>query len=107
MQAKLAPGLVPEVYYYDEIMNCFVMEDLSDHVIMRKALMEHKKFPLFADHITTFMVNTLLLTSDVVMGHKEKKELVKNFINPELCEIRDTFIHSASKQYLMKEYKLD
>jgi 5-methylthioribose kinase len=94
LQSKLAPGLVPEVYYYDGIMNCFVMEDLSDHVIMRKALMEHKKFPLFADHITTFMVNTLLLTTDVVMGHKEKKELVKNFINPELCEITEDLVYT-------------
>jgi len=56
--------------------------------------MEHKKFPLFADHITTFMVNTLLLTTDVVMGHKEKKELVKNFINPELCEITEDLVYT-------------
>lgn len=94
LQYKLAPGLVPEVYKYDPVMNCCVMEDLSDHEIMRKALMEHKKFPLFADHITTFMVNTLLLTSDVVMEHKEKKELVKNFINPELCEITEDLVYT-------------
>jgi 5-methylthioribose kinase len=94
LQGKLAKGLVPEVYAYDPIMNCCVMEDLSDHVIMRKALMEHKKFPLFADHITTFMVNTLLFTSDVVMGHKEKKDLVKNYINPELCEITEDLVYT-------------
>lgn len=94
LQYKLAPGFVPKVYNYDPIMNCCVMDDLSDHQIMRTALMEHKKFPLFADHITTFMVNTLLLTSDVVLGHKEKKELVKNFINPELCEISEDLVYT-------------
>lgn len=94
IQYQLAEGFVPKVFHYDPIMNCCIMEDLSDHVIMRKALMEYKKFPLFADHITTFMVRTLLLTSDVVMDHKAKKELVKNFINPELCEITEDLVYT-------------
>jgi len=92
MQYNLAPGFVPKVYKYDPIMNCCVMEDLSDHEIMRSALMKHRKFPLFAEHISTFLVNTLLSTSDVVVEHKEKKELVKRFINPELCEISEDLV---------------
>jgi 5-methylthioribose kinase len=91
---ELAPGLVPVIYKFDPVMNCCVMEDLSDHVIMRKALMEHQRFPLFVDHITTFMCNTLLLTSDVVLGHKKKKELVKNYINPDLCEITEDLVYT-------------
>lgn len=94
LQYELAPGLVPEVYHYDAVMNCCSMEDLSDHVILRTALIQHKKFPLLADHITTFMVNTLLSTTDVVMEHKEKKELVKSFINPELCEISEGWVYT-------------
>lgn len=94
LEGRLAKGLVPEVYKYDEVMNCCAMEDLSDHIIMRGALLERRKFPLFADHITTFMVNTLLLTTDVVLGHKEKKELVKSFINPELCEITEDLVYT-------------
>ncbi|MDZ5474068.1 S-methyl-5-thioribose kinase [Bacillus sp. 31A1R] len=94
LQYKLAPGFVPKVYKYDPVMNCCTMEDLSDHQIMRTALMQHKKFPLFAEHITTFMVNTLLLTSDIVLEHKEKKELVKNFTNPELCEITEDLVYT-------------
>jgi 5-methylthioribose kinase len=94
LQYELAPGLVPVVYKYDTVMNCCVMEDLSDHVIMRKALIEHNQFPLFVDHITTFMCNTLLLTTDVVLGHKKKKELVKSFINPDLCEITEDLVYT-------------
>ncbi|MEH7176980.1 S-methyl-5-thioribose kinase [Neobacillus vireti] len=94
VQNKLAPGFVPKVYHYDSIMNCCVMEDLSDHEIMRTALLKHKKFPLFADHITSFLVNTLLCTSDVVLEHKEKKALVKQFINPELCEITEDLVYT-------------
>lgn len=91
---ELAPGLVPVVYKFDPVMSCLMMEDLSDHVIMRKALIEHRRFPLFVDHITTFMCNTLLLTSDVVLGHKKKKELVKNYINPDLCEITEDLVYT-------------
>jgi len=94
IQYKLAPGSVPQIYKFDSVMNCCVMEDLSDHVIMRKALMEHKQFPLFADHITTFLASTLLLTSDVVMNHKEKKDLVKSFINQDLCEISEDLVYT-------------
>ncbi|WP_270180283.1 S-methyl-5-thioribose kinase [Alkalihalobacillus sp. CinArs1] len=91
---KLAPGLVPDVILYDDVMNCCVMEDLSSHQILRTALLDKVKFPLFVDHVTTFMVNTLLLTSDVVMDHKEKKERMKNYINPELCEITEDLVYS-------------
>ncbi|WP_108670394.1 S-methyl-5-thioribose kinase [Peribacillus acanthi] len=94
LQFDIAPGFVPKVYHYDPIMNCCVMDDLSDHEIMRTALLKHKKFPLFADHISTFMAKTLLLTSDVVMEHKQKKELVKSFINPELCEITEDLVYT-------------
>lgn len=94
LQGALAPGLVPEVYYYDPVMNCCCMEDLSDHTILRTALLEHKKFPMLADHITTYMVKALLLTSDVVMEHKEKKEFVKSYINPELCEITEDLVYT-------------
>ncbi len=94
LEYKLAPGLVPLLYKYDDVMCCCAMEDLSDHVIMRNALNEHQTFPLFADHITTFMVNTLLLTTDIVLDHKEKKELVKKYINPELCEITEDLVYT-------------
>lgn len=94
LQNKLAPGFVPKMYQYDPIMNCCAMEDLSDHQMMRTALINHETFPLFADHMTTFLVNTLLLTSDAVIEHKEKKELVKKFTNPELCEITEDLVYT-------------
>ncbi len=92
IQGKLAPGFVPVVYDYDPVMSCLSMEDLSDHVIMRTALLDHKEFPLFADHISTFMVNTLFLTTDVCVEHKAKKANVKSYINPELCEISEDLV---------------
>lgn len=94
LQGKLAPGLVPEIYFFDPQMNCCVMEDLSDHEILRSALLKHQTFPQFADDITTFMVQTLLMTSDVVMEHKEKKAQMRQYVNPELCEITEDLVYS-------------
>jgi len=92
LQNLYAPGLVPEIYMYDTVMSACIMEDLSDHELMRYALMKHKTFPRFAEDITTYMVNTLLKSTDVVMEHKAKKALVKSFINPELCEITEDLV---------------
>ncbi len=94
IQGKYAPGLVPEVYLYDGVMCAMTMQDMVGHTMMRTGLINHEIYPLFADHITTFMVNSLLLTTDVVMDHKEKKELVKSFINPDLCEISEDLVYS-------------
>jgi len=94
IQDKYAPGLVPKIFKYDTVMCACLMEDLSDYRLMRYALMEHQIFPKFAEDITTYMVNTLLNTTDVVMEHKEKKEQVKSFINPELCEITEDLIYT-------------
>ncbi|SER41761.1 5'-methylthioribose kinase [Gracilibacillus ureilyticus] len=94
IQYEYVPDHTPKTYQYDPVMNCFAMEDLSDYEIMRSALIKHEIFPDFADHITTFMAKTLLLTSDVVMDHKKKKDLVKSFINPELCEISEDLVYT-------------
>jgi 5-methylthioribose kinase len=92
IQWKYAPGLVPKIYGYDTVMSACVMEDLSDHALMRYALMRHETFPRFAEDISTYMVNTLLQTTDVAMEHKAKKDMVKRFINPELCEITEDLV---------------
>lgn len=92
IQDQYAPGLVPKIYMYDTVMCACAMEDLSDHQLMRYALMKHEIFPRFADDITTYLVHTLLKTTDVVMEHKAKKALVKSFINPELCEISEDLV---------------
>ena len=95
LQNKLCPGLVPQIFLYDPTMNCFSMEDLSDYEVMRKALLKHEIFPQFAEDISTFLVNTLFLTTDRVMDSKEKKELVKKYINPQLCaDISEALVYT-------------
>lgn len=92
VQNRYAPGFVPEIYGYDTTMCACAMEDLGDHQLMRYALMRHEIFPQFAEDITTYMVNTMLKTTDLMNDHKEKKEMVKRFINPDLCEITEELV---------------
>ncbi|MCU6760867.1 Methylthioribose kinase [uncultured Roseburia sp.] len=94
IQDQCSPGSVPKVYLYDSIMKTIIEEDMVGHTMMRTALLNHEIFPLFADQITTFMVYSLLKTTDVCMEHKEKKESVRSFINPELCEISEDLVFS-------------
>ncbi len=94
LEERYAPGLVPKVFLYDPVMCVMVMEDMTGHTMMRTAVMRHEAFPKFAEDISTFMANTLLMTTDVVMDHKEKKELVKSFVNPDLCEISEDLVYT-------------
>lgn len=94
LQGKLAPGYVPEIYFYDTVMSACGMEDLSSHQIMRTAMLEHKIFPKFADQISTFMAQVLMGTTDVVMDHQQKKNLQRKFINPELCDISEALVYT-------------
>lgn len=92
IEGKLAPGLVPVVYKYDPELALTIMEDLSDHIIMRQGLISGSRYPKFADDISTFMARTLFFTSDLGMNQQDKKNGVKAFINPDLCKITEDLI---------------
>ncbi|QNM06663.1 S-methyl-5-thioribose kinase [Qiania dongpingensis] len=93
LQAQSAPGMVPAVYLYDSVMCAMLMEDMDGHTMMRTGLMNHEIYPMFGEQITNFLVNSLLDSTDVVMDHKAKKERVREFINPDLCEISENLVY--------------
>ncbi|MCZ8513475.1 S-methyl-5-thioribose kinase [Paenibacillus filicis] len=92
IQGELCPDLVPVVHAAEPELALTVMQDLSDHVIMRKGLIEGSRYPLFAEHIARFLAHTLFYTSDLGMNQQEKKNRVKQFINPDLCKITEDLI---------------
>ncbi|MDD9265972.1 S-methyl-5-thioribose kinase [Paenibacillus sp. GCM10023248] len=92
IEEGLVPDLVPHVYAYDADLALTVMEDLSDHVIMRRGLIERNQYPLFAEHIGRFLAHTLFFTSDLGKNQQEKKIQQGRFINPELCKITEDLI---------------
>ncbi|USB32418.1 S-methyl-5-thioribose kinase [Paenibacillus sp. YPG26] len=92
IQHAYVPDLVPAIYAYDNDLAITVMEDLSDHTIMRKGLIEGQEYPQFARHIGRFMASTLFYTSDLGMNQQAKKEQLGRFINPDLCKITEDLI---------------
>lgn len=92
IQYSLAPGLAPQVYRYDAELALTAMEDLSDHVIMRKGLIERGNYPHFSEHIAEFLARTLFFTSDLGHNQQDKKVRSGSFINPDLCKITEDLI---------------
>lgn len=92
IEGKLSEGFVPEIYLYDENMYALSMEDISAYKNLRTEMAAGKTFPKLADDIATFMADTLLPTTDLIMNRAEKKEKVKLFTNPELCDISEDLI---------------
>jgi 5-methylthioribose kinase len=91
---KHCPGLAPKIYDYDREMYAIVMEDLSDHVVLRKGLINGTVYPKLADHMGEFLARSLFFTSDIGMDPLEKKELQKSFVNPDLCKITEDLVFS-------------
>ena len=89
LQSALCPGQVPQVYAYDEGMCAIIMEDMADHTAMKAGLADYETYPRFAEQISSFLAGSLLMTCDIVLDHKEKKRLVKGFLNPESYEISE------------------
>lgn len=102
LEGELAPGYVPEVFYYDETMCALSMEDISAYKNLRKELMENRVYSHLSDNLSTFMALTLFPTTDLVMNSAEKKKNVKFFVNPELCDISEDLV--LSEPYLSVPY---
>lgn len=92
IEGELSNNMVPEIYYYDENMYALCMEDISDYKNLRQELSKGKIFKHLAEDISSFMVDTLLPTTDLVLDRAVKKEKVKLFTNPELCDISEDLV---------------
>jgi 5-methylthioribose kinase len=93
--AKLSPH-IPEIYHSDEEMSVLIMEYLSSHIIMRKGMIEGIEYPKFAEHISSFLANTLFKTSSLYLSSSDKRMLTSQFIgNSELCKLTEDFVFTA------------
>ena len=97
LEGELAPGLVPEVYYYDETMAATSMEDISACRNLRRELMADRFYPHLSEKISSFLADTLLPTTDLVMDAEEKKRRVQFYTNPELCKITEDLVLDAPR----------
>ena len=101
-QAQHAPGLVPEIYHYDEALALIAMELLEPHIIMRKGMIQGIEYPQFAEHITDFMARSLFFSSDLALSAAEKKARMAVFCgNTALCKITEDLVFT--EPYMLAE----
>jgi 5-methylthioribose kinase len=92
-QAKVAPAHVPKIFRFDETLALTVMAYLNPHVILRKGLIRGTVYPRLADHMATFMAETLFATSDLGQPAAAKKKHMALFCdNTELCRITEDLV---------------
>ena len=92
LQREYCPALIPEVYLYDETEHNIVMEDMKGYENLRYELCDHKIFPNLAKDVAEFCGKALIGSTDMVVGAEKKKELVKRYTNPKLCEITERHV---------------
>lgn len=94
-QAARDPGMVPEIYVFDEAQALIVMEYMTPHVILRRALIDGRELPRIGRDLGLFAARTLFRGSDLSMATREKKADLALFAdNVELCDITENLVFS-------------
>lgn len=94
-QQERDPGMVPEVLHFDREQAIIVMEFLTPHIILRKALIEGQQLPGIARDLGLFTARTLFRGSDLSMETRKRKQDLALFSdNVELCDISENLVFS-------------
>jgi 5-methylthioribose kinase len=94
-QARRDPGMVPEIFHFDEEQAIIVMAFLSPHIILRRALIEGQRLPKVAEDLGLFLARTLFRGSDLCMDTKLRKADLALFSdNVALCDITESLVFS-------------
>ncbi len=94
-QAARDPGMVPEILFFDAEQAMIIMEYLTPHVILRRALIAGRKLPKIGRDLGLFAARTLFRGSDLSMPTRDKKADLALFAdNVELCDITENLVFS-------------
>lgn len=95
---KLAPGVLPHVLAFDESLSAMVLEDLTEHVCWREALIAGHDIPGVAHQVGEYSAAVLLGTSEVKLPSRERLALRRDFHYSELCLVTEELIFTAPYQ---------
>lgn len=94
-QAARDPGMVPEILFFDAEQAMIIMEYLTPHVILRRALIAGRMLPKIGRDLGLFAARTLFRGSDLSMPTRDKKADLALFAdNVELCDITENLVFS-------------
>mmetsp|Transcript_20477 Transcript_20477/g.28723 ORF Transcript_20477/g.28723 Transcript_20477/m.28723 type:complete len:408 (+) Transcript_20477:71-1294(+) len=92
-ESKVAPEHVPAIYHYDAQRHLIIMQYMHPHIILRKGLIQGIQYSDLADHLSTFLAQTLFKTSGFALKTPEKNKLVAQFShNYDLCVVTEQVI---------------
>ena len=94
-QRERAGGMVPEVFHFDAAQALTVMEFLTPHIILRRALIEGQQLPKIGRDLGLFAARTLFRGSDLALDTRKRKADLALFAdNVELCDITENLVFS-------------
>jgi len=86
-------GAVPAIYHFDEAQALIVMEYLTPHVILRRALIDGRMPAGIGRDLGLFAARTLFRGSDLAMKAGDRKRDLALFAdNVELCDITESLV---------------
>jgi 5-methylthioribose kinase len=89
------PGSTPEIFHFDAVQALIVMEFLSPHIILRRALIAGQQPPKIANDLGLFLARTLFRGSDLSMTPRGRKDDLALFAdNAEVCDISESLVFS-------------
>jgi 5-methylthioribose kinase len=91
----LCPRHVPAVLHFDSAQSLIVMQRLSAHIILRKGLIGGVTYPRLAEHLSTYLAQTLFHGSDLFLSAAAKKQAVASTTNSELSKITEDLIFTC------------
>ncbi len=96
-QAARDPGMVPQIYHFDETQALIVMEYLSPHIILRGKLIKGERVQGLGPALGKFCARTAFRGSDLSMDAGQKKADTALFAgNVELCDITEQLVFTDS-----------
>lgn len=96
IHGNATPDRVVTIHAFIEEFGLIVMEDLREHTVLRHALAKGRNLPRLAQHLGTYLADSLLATSDFAIPTREKNALTVQFAgNHVLCETTQDVVFSG------------
>lgn len=70
---------IPEIFHYDPVLYCTVMECLSSHIILRQGLIAGRRYPQMARALGEYVANACFWTSNFALSCEAKMEAERLF----------------------------
>lgn len=102
---EVCPDHTVKVLHQDNALAVTILEDLGHLSILRSQLNEGKTFAQLGQHVASYLAKTAFYHSDFYLTPAQKKALVIEFTNPELCSItEDLFFDDPYRQSERNNY---